>query len=279
MAASFLIMTPDVPLESLIITSSSTFLEDNPLVNSLTGRGYNYAKVATATASLSITFDLGTGNSRTVDHFIVGGCKSLIADGVTEMRLQGSNDAVSWADQLGTASGFLGKTFNGIDSDDIIFTATYNDDLSGTLAAYRYFKITMSVPSGTAQFAFKRLYFGASLDMGVEPSVYNMDVAVEKDSDTWLYPRGHVVMSKAYYPKHTFTIEYDGVSDAKANTVMDSLFSDPYNKTVYLYTKTYTDPLYDNVLMNCTVVADSSSLVKVNDVQNWNDLVLVFTEI
>ena len=276
---SLLIIPPDVPQESLLVTPSQTFLENLSLRNSFAGRGYLYSKVSTASTSLEIEFDLGTGNSRTVDHFIVGGCKSLIADGVTEVKLQGSSDAVSWVDQLGTSSSFLSKTFNGQEEDDIIFTASYNDDLSGTLAAYRYFKVRMSVPSGTADFAFRKLYFGASFDMGKEPSTYDMQVETARDSDTWIYPRGHVVMSKAFYPKHVITLEYDGITDTVAQSIVNTLLNNPFTNTIYLYTQTYTDPLYDNVLMHCRLVSDSCSITKPNDVDNWNDIVLVFEEL
>ena len=276
---SLLIIPPDVPQESLLVTPSQTFLENLSLRNSFAGRGYLYSKVSTASTSLEIEFDLGTGNSRTVDHFIIGGCKSLIADGVTEVKLQGSSDAVTWVDQLGTSSSFLSKTFNGQEEDDIIFTASYNDDLSGTLAAYRYFKVRMSVPSGTADFAFRKLYFGASFNMGKEPSTYDMQVETARDSDTWIYPRGHVVMSKAFYPKHVITLEYDGITDTVAQSIVNTLLNNPFTNTVYLYTQTYTDPLYDNVLMHCRLVADSCSITKLNDVDDWNDIVLVFEEL
>lgn len=277
--SSLLIIPPDVPENSLIVTPSVTFADNLSLRNSFAGRGYVYSKVSEAVSSLEILFDLGTGNTQTVDHFIIGGCKSLISSGVTEMRLQGSSDNATWVDQLGTASDFLNKTFNGPDDDDLIFTTSYNDDLSGTLSAYRYFKVVMSVPSGTAEFAFRKLYFGASFDMGTEPSTYNMQVASERDADTWLYPRGHVTMSKAFYPKHTITLEYDGVSDSTAQSIVNSLLNNPFTNTVYLYTQTYTDPLYDNVLMHCQLVPDSCSITRLSDVDDWNDVILVFEEL
>lgn len=277
--SSLLILPPDVPENSLLVTPSVSFAENLSLRNSFAGKGYLYSKVSEAATSLEISFDLGTGNTQTVDHFIVGGCKSLINSGVTELRLQGSSDNTTWVDQLGTASDFLNKTFNGPDDDDVIFTASYNDDLSATLSAYRYFKVVMSVPSGTAEFAFRKLYFGASFDMGSEPSTYDMQVLSERDSDTWVYPRGHVIMSKAFYPKHVITLEYDGVPDSVATNIVNSLLNNPFTNTVYLYTQTYTDPLYDNVLMHCRLVSESCSITKLNDVENWNDVILVFEEL
>jgi hypothetical protein len=279
MPSSFLILTPDIPYNSLITTSSQAFGSDYPMASSFYGRGYTHARLNAAAGSVQMTFDLGTGNSRTVDHLIIGGVKSLVATSTNTIILAGSNNGSTWVNQIGTASSFLSKTLNGPYSDDIIFTPTYNDDIAGTLAAYRYFRVTISKTSGTAQFAFRKLYFGTAFDMGKEPDNYDLEVLTEQDADTWNYPRGHTIMSKAFYPKHRVTVEWDGISDSKVNEFMSSILGDPYRSTVYLYAANYQDPLYDNKLMHCRVVADSCSVTKDNEVTNWNNVVAVFEEV
>lgn len=279
MVSSFLILKPDVPASALVITPSSIFAEDYPLAASFYGRGYTHARLDAATGSLEIVFDLGTGLSRTIDHFVIGGVKSLIASSINTAKIAGSNDGTTWTDQLGTASSFLSKTLNGPYQDDVIFTAGYNSDIAGALAAYRYFKVTIAKSSGTAQFAFRKLYFGQAFDMGQEPSDYDLEVLTEQDADTWKYPRGHTILSKAFYPKHRVTVEWDGIGDQKANQFIDEILSDPYRSSVYLYTSNYQDPLYDNKLMHCKVVADSCSVSKDNQRDNWNNITAVFEEV
>lgn len=279
MPSSFLIMRPDVPAEALTVSSTETFEEDRPLAASFYGTGYIHARIAEAKTSVQMTFDLGTGYSRTVDHFIIGGVRSLVSGGTNTAILAGSNNGSTWVNQLGTSTAFLTRTLNGPYKDDLIFTSSYNDDIAGTLAAYRYFRVTISKTSGTAQFAFRKLYFGTSFDMGKEPDNYNLEVITERDSDTWVYPRGHPIMSKAFYPKHRVTVEWDGVSDAKANDFMDKILNDPYRSTVYLYTSQFLDPLYDNRLMHCRVVAQSCSITKDNVAPNWNSIKAVFEEV
>lgn len=272
-------MRPDIPAEALTASSTQTFDEDRPLVSSFYGTGYIHARIASAQTSVQMTFDLGTGNSRTVDHFIIGGVKSLVDGGTNTAILAGSNNGSTWVNQLGTSTAFLTRTLNGPYKDDLIFTSSYNDDIAGTLAAYRYFRVTISKTSGTAQFAFRKLYFGTSFDMEKEPDNYNLEVITERDSDTWVYPRGHPIMSKAFYPKHRVTVEWDGISDAKASDFMDKIINDPYRSTVYLYTSQYLDPLYDNKLMHCRVVAPSCSITKDNVAPNWNSITAVFEEV
>lgn len=279
MPSSFLILAPDVPEAALVVTTTVAFAEDYPLAASFYGVGYNHARLNAASGNLEVTFDLGTGNSRTIDHLVIGGVKSLVASSVNTIKVAGSNNGSTWIDQLGTSSSFLTRTRNGPYSDDVVFTATYNDDIAGTLAAYRYFKLTIAKASGTAQFAFRKLYFGQAIDMGKEPDSYDLEVLTEGDADTWKYPRGHTIMSKAYYPKHRITVEWDGVSDAKANEFFDKVIKDPYRSTVYLYTSDYDDPLYDNKLMHCRVVADSCDVSKDNERVNWNTVKAVFEEV
>lgn len=282
MASSFLIMKPDVPDSALVVSvgSPATFDEDFPLVNSFSGLGHTYARLSSAQNLLEITFDLGTGNSRAVDHFIIGGVKTLVDIGVNKVLLQASSNGSTWVDQLGTSSSFLSKTFNGPNSDTIIFTETYNSDVTLSAGSYRYFKVIIEKTTGgvTVPFSFSKLYFGTAFDMGKEPDNYNTDF-LDEGSDTWKYPRGHTIISKSFYPRNSVTVEWDGVTDAKANEFTTSILNDPYRSTVYLYTQQYKDPLFDNTIMFCKVISQDSSISKPNDVDNWNDIRASFEEV
>jgi hypothetical protein len=275
MTSSFLICYPDIPPSALTWSVTDAFDVDYSLENAFYGERHNYAQLAAAQLSPTATFDLGTGNSRTVDHLIIGGAQLLLANGVTLAKVQGSSDGVSWVNQLGTASAFQTRTFVGPDGDDVIFKAGYNDDLAGTLAAYRYFKVSFS--GGAAhKFPFSKLYFGASFDMGKEPDNYDMEVVTEQDSDTWKYPRGHTLMTKAFHPRHKHTVEWDGVTDAKATEFMTSILANPYRNFVFLHAGTYADPLYSNTLIYAQVMADECTVTKSDE--NWNDIKAVFLE-
>lgn len=291
MPSSFLIFHPDVPSSALNITSLATpsgnplyFDDDYPLVSSFYGETYNHAKfdvtrLTAGTTGFTATFDLGTGNSRTIDHLVIGGVKSLLTANVSGVYVQGSSNGTFWFNLIGTTSNFQNRTRSGPYSDDIVFTASFNDQIGAAAGAYRYFRFVVSGATANTALAFRKLYFGAGFDMGKEPDNYNMEVSTEDDADTWKYPRGHVIMSKAFYPRHTFTVEWDGVSDAKANEFATKILGDPYRSTVYLYTESFQDPLYDNRLIHCRVVADSCTISKDNETQGWNDIVAVFEEV
>lgn len=279
MTSSFLILLPDVPAEALSMESSRVYALDYSPYSAFYGQGYLCAKLETAANSVSLTFDLGTGNSRTIDHLVLGGVKSLLATNVSKAIIQGSNDSTTWANQLGTASSLSSRVKDGPRQDSIIFTQTKNDDLAGTLSAYRYFKFTMETSAGTSDFPLNKLYFGQAFDMGQEPSNYDLELVAERDADTWKYARGHTIMSKAFYPRHRLTVEWDGISDAKANEFLNKVLLNPWRNTVYLYTQNYKDPLYDNTLLFCRVISENCSIEKRNDVDDWNDIRIEFEEV
>lgn len=278
---SLLILYPEIPKAALKITPNRTFYSETNnewLENAISGAFYSYAQIIEIANSLSIVFDLGTGNTANPDYFLIGGTQPLEVLGCTQARLDASNDGVTWSAQLGTNSTFSSKTRYGPYETDLIFTPTLNNDLTRVAGNYRYFRTNFATAT-SGRIGFSRLFFGNGFDMGCEPSTYNMEVSNERDADTWRYPRGHVLMSKAYYPRHIITLEWDGVSDAKANEFASKILANPYSSSFYLYTATHKDPLYGNTLLNCRIVADATSITKRNDVTNWNDIVAVFEEI
>ena len=105
-ASSFLIYYPDVPLQALVTTTTAAYDADYPVGSLATGRRANYGQLQAANTATQITYDLGTGNSRTLDHFLLAGVQALRANGTSQARVQGSTNGTTWVDQLGTASGF-----------------------------------------------------------------------------------------------------------------------------------------------------------------------------
>lgn len=275
---SFLICYPDVPANAMVVSTSAATHELYPIENSFYGERWAFTQRATNGTSFSITYDLGTGNFRTVDHLIIAGCQSLRANSVTECRLQGSTDGVTWVNQLGTATNFLSRSFMGPDGDDIIFTQSVNDEFGVSPSSYLFWRLILS-GSASHVFSFGKIYFGTSFDLTKEPDYFDMTLLTEKDSDTWRYPRGQVIMSKAFYPKHRFIIEWDGLSDSTARSVMTTLLHNPFRDHVFLYTGTYHDPLYDNRLIHARIITDGCSISRKKDSGNWVDLAMEFEEV
>lgn len=275
-ASSFLIYFPDVPVQALVTTSAAAYDVDYPVGSLATGSRANHGQLQTAATSTQITYDLGTGNSRTVDHLLFAGVQSLRANATTQARLQGSNTGTSWTDQLGTASGFASAVAYGPDGHDVLFRPGLNDTLGATPAAYRYFRVILGSP-GAQTFAVSKVLFGAAFDMGKEPDDY--DLMVDPDAqETWTYPRGQVLMAKSAPARHTVRVEWDGVTDSKAEEFDRKVIAPAARDTLFLATSVWLDPLYDNRLMHVRLVAEETSISRKKGAGDWNDIKATFRE-
>ena len=276
MAASFLIYHPDVPVQALVTTSAAAYDPDYPVGSWATGRRSNYGQLLSPATTTTVTFDLGTGNARTLDHFLLGGVQALRANATTQARVQGSSNGSTWVDQLGTASGFASSTAHGPDARDVLFRPGLNDTFGATLAAYRHFRVVLG--SAAAQtFAVSKVFLGAAFDMGKEPDDY--DLRVEPDATgTWDYLRGQVLMEKSAPARHTVVVEWDGVTDAKADEFDRKVIAPAARDTLFLATAVWLDPLYDNRLMHVKLVPEDTSITPKRGAGDWNDIKATFRE-
>ncbi len=282
MTSSFLISYPDVPAQSMYYSSTRGFNEDYPVENTFYGQRPNFAQLDTAFTGVTIYYDLGTGNSRTVDHFILGNVYGAWVNGMTSALLKGSSDNSTFNNQLGTTASFQTRTFSGPNSRDVIFTPTFNDDTAGSITAYRYFSVTFGganagVPTFSNQtFPVSKIYFGAFFDMGKEPDYFTVE-AVSDDVDTWRYPRGNIMMTSSSNARHRIVVEWDCVTDAKVQEFQSKILYNPVKNLVFLYTKTYTDPLFGKTLIHAKVLPESVSIIQTD--QDVHTVSVTFEEV
>lgn len=276
--ASFLVCHPDVPAAAMVVTPSVPFDELYPWDNTLYGERWAFAQAAADQTGVSVTYDLGTGNTRAANYLLLGGAQALRANGVTECRLQGSSNGTTWVDQLGTAGGFQTRAFMGLDADDVIFTAAVNDQFAAALSPYRYWRVVLS--GGAAhRFPVSKVYFGQAFDAGAEPDLSTPEVLAERDRDTWRYPRGHVTMSRAFYPKLRVTVEWDNLPDATAKAMLRTLLANPFKHHAFLYTGTWHDPLFDSRLVHARAVDRECSFARKRQQGDCVDAVMVYEEL
>jgi hypothetical protein len=279
---SFLIAYPDIPASALTWKSQSsgsdiTFSDDQPMESLFYGERHNYGFHSSTYTNLELIWDLGLGNSRTIDHFILCGIINLVqTPPVASAKMQGSTDGSTWVDQIGCSASFNAVTRSGPNNLDIVFTPAFNDTLAGTLAAYRYWRCRLATSGSSINMWFSKIYSGAFFDMGQEPDFFEWEV-ISDDVDTWRYPRGHVLMTKSTHARHRVTIEWDGVTDAKAAEFATTLLKNPLRHTVVLYTATYLDPLAGYRSLHCRIMADECSITQVK--QDWNDITMVVEEL
>lgn len=288
-SSSFWILYPDIPVRALSY-SDGGYANGLPVPNRLEsafyGEEYNRPGKGSAyfPTSYSIVFDLGTDRSSSANYLLLHGISMFVgnSESLSSAILAGSNDNSSYTNILGcTAGTFSTRSYAGTDNDTVLFTPVLNTNVTSPpdpIPSYRYFRLTLTFNASPSWLPSK-IYLGTAFDMGKEPDFYDMEVSTEGNADTWVYPRGHTIMSKAFYPRHRATIEWDGVSDAKATEFFEKILSDPYNKTFFLYTQTYLDPLYDNEVLHCRINSEQSYIEKDNERADWNKVYAVFEEV
>lgn len=278
---SLLIAYPDIPASAMTWKSQASgvdisYADDYPMESLFYGERSNWGIHTSVQTNIELIFDLGLGYSRTVDHFILCGVLNLVQVGIAASAiLAGSPDGSAWTNQLGCTTGFSSLTRSGPNSQDIVFTTAFNDTIAGTLAAYRYWRCKIATSGSSQALWFSKVYCGAFFDMGQEPDYFEWEI-LSDDVDTWRYPRGHVLMTKSTHTRNRVTIEWDGVTDAKAASFATTILKNPYRHTVVLYTATYHDVLAGYRALHCRVMADECSIKQVK--QDWNNITLVCEE-
>jgi hypothetical protein len=256
--ANFLIGTADIPIRAKLITPSLTFDDDYDFRNLFFGERERVAQLLTAsTTQTEIVFTLGSGNGRAVEFLYLAQGAMLLENGVTGAYLQGSNDGTTWTSIIGRSSSLSGATLLGQDLRDLMFTAALNDIIAGaTTSQFTFWKLILA--GGTSKRPLSKAFFGQWLDMG-EPDTYDWE-AVDGAADAWLAPRGNKLMAKTATERLKFTVQWDDVTDAKAQEFEQTLLLNAYQNKVVLYTQSNHAPLANRRVVHCKVVDEECEI-------------------
>lgn len=273
MPSSFLVAYPDLPVSALVYTPSLSADADYAVENLFEGEKSCHYRINTTGTNYTLDFDMGVTGSRTVDHLIVGNAQYLKANSVTNVLVYASTDNATWIAQLGT-NVFQSQTLFGPRARDFISTPTFQNNYLTTPGTYRYWRFAVSGLSAI-NFTMSKLFCGTFWDAGKEPDYFEWE-AVGQDAETWRYPRGHLRMDRAGEVRHRVTVEWDGLTDVVAKNFTDNVLANRIQRPVYLWTGTYTDPLFDKRLLYCRVT-DETAVTQVK--QDYNSVSAVFEEV
>lgn len=200
---------PAIPFDALVRTQNITFSEDRPIGNIIYGERYQYASgTAAASGVVYSDWDLGSGNSQSVDHVIIANAYKLIQQGTTNAELYSSTDAASYSSVWQDAS-FNSATLYGPDSYDYLASGL-------SLTAKRAWRSYFSGGSASTREICK-VYFGTAWDAGKNPDTYELSripaeggrVKTEDGGDKFL---------RLGDPRYRFSCTWKGVSDSAART-------------------------------------------------------------
>lgn len=257
---------PDIPDRAIEIVTQELYSDFRPVFNLFKGHRHHHAELENnASSTRYIDFKLADDDLRTADHLIIARADLLINQGVTDITLQRSSDYSTWttvaSDTLSVAN------LTGPKSEDRIITFTKT-------SAYRYWRVYFT--GGITKTRFSKLYLGNFYDIGTYPDFFNF---TETDGGYLDF----IADSGAAHPvqiedqKGVITITWNGVSDAKADDLMNGLEVIRSNaRGLFVYAPVQTQILKDDELYH--VQLQSITKDDLYGYPNWNSITAIFKE-
>lgn len=217
---------PDIPYRSIQTASNVTWDTFYDYRNSISTERYQIAKKSAVTG-FNIEYDLGSGETSSVDYFILARADLLQAVGVTSLIIASAADGIggSYSNQH-TVSSFNTATLYGPGSRDLLVTGL-------SLSAARTWKWTVSGASSSTH-AFSKAYFGNAFDMGMQPS---FDFVREAEfTSEYVTGAGSTRISRHSEPRYIFNFTWTGVSDDKVTEFVSKIASRAHLNRYFLFT-------------------------------------------
>jgi hypothetical protein len=228
---------PAIPFNSIVKAQSVTFSEDNPISNTIYGERYQYASAtAGASGAIDLEWDLGVGNTSTVDHVIVANAKKLRDQGSTTLALDSAANGIGGTySNVWTDANFGTDTLYGSESQDYITHSL-------ALATNRTWKAKLSGGAATTR-DISKIYFGTSWNPIKEPDFSYKLIATEGGEQST--EDGGSKIARLGDARYQFNASWNGVSDANAQIFFDRVFKYWQTHKFFLYTISDHRPLND----------------------------------
>lgn len=144
-----------------------------------------------------------------VEYFFC--CRAdLLRDKVTQKLVLLGDDG-GYTDILGTNTNMFAKTYSGPRLEDIMFTSTFNSDVTTGTTTASDFRVQFGSPLGAAtRYELSNAFWGTFLDLGRDP----------------VYPFSFTrLISQRYlrYPPLALQLSWEGITDAKRNAFLSSV--------------------------------------------------------
>jgi hypothetical protein len=224
MPSNLLIGYSSTALDATLTLVSGSADSSYPLANIALGDRGKIFRLSAAANEVEIKMDLGASATATTSYLFVARANLLKAQGATKLTLRSSADDVTYTDIIGTNSGLQTRTFTGPASEDLVFTATLNDQIASSLpsTARRYWRLKFGDSVVSKAWNFSKVFCGEWFDMGRDP-VAPLTMKRERDSDS------------ARRARYELTLEYQGVTDAKVEEFMTRVWQRKDVAPVVLY--------------------------------------------
>lgn len=220
------------------VTSSGTFETNRPFTNLLSGGRSRLARLSSAATAFTVTADMGSAASRTIDFFYVARANIIKAQLCTRLKLAGGTSG----DIAGVSTTLQSLALYGRNEEDALFTDELANSAVGSLSdtsTNQTYVVTVgqSGVDPSTKWALSKVMFGQWFDFGRDPETMK---SVE-------------VMKPGHRSAHTlFTFGWRGITKAVKDSAIASLITNK-EKGCILYTRDYHRPLLDRRVVHAFV--------------------------
>lgn len=245
MPTNLLIGTCDIPVAAASTTVSAAVDPSYPVANLFVGNRTDVFRLNSNTSSpIRITFDLGSGFTKSANFFYIGNAGLLKNANVTGIRLVGnSTNNIATGTTVLNISSLSTEPLYGPDGNDLI--RKFN-----TSAAFRYWFVEY-ITSAPSKIPHAKLFFGNYFDIGLDP---NAPASISKIKQGGAQRR----------PTHEFEFSWEGTAYTKAVQMYLNLYRKKRFNPIILFTDTWHDILLSNRVFFCRVT-DMSMPPRVTD--------------
>lgn len=247
MATNLLLGYPQITLDADLAVSSA-FHDLRPAENAIYGGRSELAQLDAADTTVSLTFDLGSSQQKTIDFLYVARANLLKAHGATRLLLEGSDDDSAYTDICGVDGGFQSLALHGPRGEDAIFTSELANSTDGALSAsptYRYWRFWgADAADPSEKWSFSKVMFGQWFDFGRDP-LTDRQVGITRTE--W-----------SREGAYRLTLRWRGLSRTVYEAFVETFIAEgPVSKIergLFLYTSFYHEFLFNWRVLHCMVV-------------------------
>lgn len=238
MPTNLLIASCDIPLSATSATASAATNPLYPVENLFGGNKTDLFRLNADTASpITITLDLGVGNTKSANFLYIGNAGLLKNNSVTAVRLVGgSTSSIGAGTTVLNVTSFNTQTFRGPDGNDFI-------SKFATSSAFRYWFIEYTT-SAASKIPHAKAFFGNYFDVGLDP---NAPATIARIKQGGAQRR----------PTYSFDLTWNGVSYSKAVQMYLNFYRKKRYNPVIIFTDTWHDILMDNRVLFGRITAMS----------------------
>lgn len=271
---NLLIGYPDIPQSATRWIMANGFSgtanqnEDYPMINTMRGERYQFAKSNSNATNHYLEYDLGPTSTKSVDFVIISRLDTVVAaDSAATITLYGGSTTAP-SNSVHAVGAVGSATLRGPWSNDYVGTLS-------TSTAYRYWQLAIAC-SGSRALVLGKVYFGTFLNLSTDWNDYKLD-RIMPNAGNVESGAGTQRLYQTSLPRYELRVRWRGVTQTNTESFFTNIYQKRHTTTFFLYTSSYHDILDSTRLLHVRCL--SAKTDNRDGKNNYNNIEAVFQEV